>query len=45
MANKGPDKNGCQFFITLDKLAYLNEEYTIFGRVSRNSALVDLIGA
>ena len=45
MANKGQDKNGSQFFITLDDMAYLNGKYTIFGRVRKNTALVDLIAA
>ena len=45
MANKGTNKNGSQFFITLDKLPYLNGNYTIFGRVKRNTHMVDLIAA
>lgn len=32
MANKGPDTNGSQFFITLDDLPFLNGKYTIIGQ-------------
>ena len=33
MANRGPDTNGCQFFICDDALPNLPKNYTIFGRV------------
>jgi len=34
---------GSQFFITLDELPMLNDEYTIFGRITKNNEIVDLI--
>lgn len=33
MANSGPDTNGCQFFITLDKTLSLEGQYVSFGKV------------
>ena len=33
MANKGPNTNGSQFFITYDKHGHLNGTCTVFGRV------------
>mmetsp|Transcript_25448 Transcript_25448/g.22619 ORF Transcript_25448/g.22619 Transcript_25448/m.22619 type:complete len:108 (-) Transcript_25448:19-342(-) len=34
---------GSQFFITTDSLPFLNKKYTIFGKISNNTELVDLI--
>lgn len=40
MANKGPNTNGSQFFITYTRAAHLNKKYTIFGRYVWYIALV-----
>jgi peptidyl-prolyl cis-trans isomerase-like 3 len=43
MANKGPNTNGSQFFITFDKQSHLDNVNTVFGRVIYGSAVLDAI--
>jgi len=44
MANRGPDTNGSQFFVTLAPTQQLNGGYTIFGKVVEGMDIVHKIG-
>lgn len=44
MANAGKNSDGCQFFVTLRPMPWMDGRHTIFGEVTEGMATVEAIG-
>lgn len=41
MANRGPNTNGSQFFVTYAKCSWLDGKHTVFGKVIKGSGIIN----